>query len=159
MWSFYYCAEEVSAALLERVTHFIRSFGKGFPPLPNLPPTEVGTSRFPNPPQFKSHPYSWVLKTALDRATFSTRGRGEIWTHDTLAGMPLFESGAFNHSATLPFLIRENYISWRILCQFCARRIFNGFLEAYAVLLPRFVGVHLVCSWSWVSPPLHRLFL
>ena len=29
-------------------------------------------------------------------------GKGEIRTLDTLSGMPLFESGAFNHSATFP---------------------------------------------------------
>ena len=30
-------------------------------------------------------------------------GGGEIRTHDTVSGIPLFESGAFNHSATPPF--------------------------------------------------------
>ena len=35
--------------------------------------------------------------------TFSSPdGRGEIRTHDTVAGMPVFETGAFNHSATRP---------------------------------------------------------
>src|SRR6478735_1055545 len=29
-------------------------------------------------------------------------GQGEIRTLDTLAGMPVFETGAFNHSATCP---------------------------------------------------------
>lgn len=29
-------------------------------------------------------------------------GKGEIRTLDTVSGMPLFESGAFNHSATFP---------------------------------------------------------
>ncbi len=29
-------------------------------------------------------------------------GQGEIRTHDTVAGMPVFETGAFNHSATCP---------------------------------------------------------
>ena len=34
---------------------------------------------------------------------FSSRsGQGEIRTHDTVAGMPVFETGAFNHSATCP---------------------------------------------------------
>ncbi len=31
-------------------------------------------------------------------------GGGEIWTHDTVARMPVFETGAFNHSATPPSL-------------------------------------------------------
>ena len=31
-----------------------------------------------------------------------TDGQGEIRTLDTLAGMPVFETGAFNHSATCP---------------------------------------------------------
>jgi hypothetical protein len=29
-------------------------------------------------------------------------GQGEIRTLDTVAGMPVFETGAFNHSATCP---------------------------------------------------------
>ena len=29
-------------------------------------------------------------------------GQGEIRTHDTLTGTPVFETGAFNHSATCP---------------------------------------------------------
>jgi hypothetical protein len=29
-------------------------------------------------------------------------GWGEIRTHDTVSGMPVFETGAFNHSATHP---------------------------------------------------------
>jgi hypothetical protein len=33
----------------------------------------------------------------------SSSGRGEIRTHDTgFTGMPVFETGAFNHSATRP---------------------------------------------------------
>ena len=32
----------------------------------------------------------------------SDHGQGEIRTHDTVAGMPVFETGAFNHSATCP---------------------------------------------------------
>jgi hypothetical protein len=30
-------------------------------------------------------------------------GRGEIRTHETLARLPVFKTGALNHSATLPF--------------------------------------------------------
>jgi hypothetical protein len=37
-------------------------------------------------------------------ARLSDGGRGEIRTHDTLAGMPVFKTGALNHSATLPAL-------------------------------------------------------
>ena len=29
-------------------------------------------------------------------------GQGGIRTHDTVAGMPVFKTGAFNHSATCP---------------------------------------------------------
>jgi hypothetical protein len=29
-------------------------------------------------------------------------GRGEIRTHETLTGLPVFKTGALNHSATLP---------------------------------------------------------
>ena len=35
---------------------------------------------------------------------FHLDGQGEIRTLDTLAGMPVFETGAFNHSATCPTL-------------------------------------------------------
>jgi hypothetical protein len=38
----------------------------------------------------------------LETATSTTSGQGEIRTHDTVAGMPVFETGAFNHSATCP---------------------------------------------------------
>ena len=31
-------------------------------------------------------------------------GRGGIRTHGTLAGTPVFKTGALNHSATLPWL-------------------------------------------------------
>ena len=36
-------------------------------------------------------------------------GRGEIRTHDTLAGMPVFKTGALNHSATLPCLFYKAF--------------------------------------------------
>ena len=42
-------------------------------------------------------------------------GRGGIRTHDTLAGIPVFETGRFNHSRTLPILILRNMLE--ILCQ------------------------------------------
>src|SRR6185312_4705637 len=38
---------------------------------------------------------------AADSGLF-LNGQGEIRTHDTLSGMPVFETGAFNHSATCP---------------------------------------------------------
>ena len=37
-----------------------------------------------------------------DRMGLRLYGQGEIRTHDTLAGTPVFETGAFNHSATYP---------------------------------------------------------
>ena len=33
-------------------------------------------------------------------------GQGEIRTLDTVAGMPVFETGAFNHSATCPTALK-----------------------------------------------------
>jgi hypothetical protein len=36
-------------------------------------------------------------------------GRGEIRTHETLAGLPVFKTGALNHSATLPRLIIDPF--------------------------------------------------
>jgi hypothetical protein len=35
-------------------------------------------------------------------------GQGEIRTLDTVAGMPVFETGAFSHSATCPEGSQEN---------------------------------------------------
>ena len=32
-------------------------------------------------------------------------GKGEIRTHERLAPLPVFKTGAFNHSATLPWLV------------------------------------------------------
>src|SRR5438874_8256019 len=46
-----------------------------------------------------------------------TGGRGGIRTHGTLAGTPVFKTGALNHSATLP-LLRHQPSS--------ARKIKNG---------------------------------
>jgi hypothetical protein len=40
-------------------------------------------------------------------------GRGGIRTHGTLAGTPVFKTGALNHSATLP-LQRFNHLAARI---------------------------------------------
>jgi hypothetical protein len=38
----------------------------------------------------------------IERDELQHGGKGEIRTLETLAGLPLFESGAFNHSATFP---------------------------------------------------------
>jgi hypothetical protein len=38
------------------------------------------------------------------RVFSTTGGRGGIRTHETLAGLPVFKTGALNHSATLPWL-------------------------------------------------------
>jgi hypothetical protein len=35
-------------------------------------------------------------------------GRGGIRTHGTLAGTPVFKTGALNHSATLPLLRHQS---------------------------------------------------
>ena len=40
--------------------------------------------------------------SALTTARTSRSGQGEIRTHGTVAGTPVFETGAFNHSATCP---------------------------------------------------------
>ena len=37
-----------------------------------------------------------------------TGGRGGIRTHGTLAGTPVFKTGALNHSATLPLLEHQS---------------------------------------------------
>ena len=50
-------------------------------------------------------------------------GEGGIRTHDTLASMPHFECGAFNHSATSPSLTK-----WALLCDlFVSAPIFRDY--------------------------------
>jgi hypothetical protein len=48
------------------------------------------------------------LRKAAEAHGKDRGGRGEIRTHDTLAGMPVFKTGALNRSATLPspYLLR-----------------------------------------------------
>ena len=41
-------------------------------------------------------------KTKTANEINGTGGRGGIRTHETLAGLPVFKTGALNHSATLP---------------------------------------------------------
>jgi hypothetical protein len=43
-----------------------------------------------------------LLPMCPGRTQFWTGGRSEIRTHGTLAGTPVFKTGALNHSATLP---------------------------------------------------------
>src|SRR6476619_2352520 len=44
------------------------------------------------------------LRTMANKREQYTGGRGGIRTHGTLAGTPVFKTGALNHSATLPSL-------------------------------------------------------
>src|SRR5882757_5971402 len=44
----------------------------------------------------------WLLSNILKALELVGRGRGGIRTHGTLAGTPVFKTGALNHSATLP---------------------------------------------------------
>ena len=53
-------------------------------------------------------------------------GRGGIRTHGTLAGTPVFKTGALNHSATLPFNSGLRNVSR--LAQVCRSR--NGERDA-----------------------------
>src|SRR5687768_9465170 len=41
----------------------------------------------------------------------ASHGQGEIRTLDTLSGMPVFETGAFSHSATCPGVTKANEIT------------------------------------------------
>src|SRR5215210_4066584 len=50
------------------------------------------------PSALAAHPPS----QRADVAVRAPSGQGEIRTHGTLAGTPVFETGAFNHSATCP---------------------------------------------------------
>ena len=45
------------------------------------------------------------LKNSPNLRAIYIRGKGGIRTLDTIAGMQLFESCAFNHSATFPDLV------------------------------------------------------
>ena len=44
----------------------------------------------------------FLKKTKTANEINGTGGRGGIRTHETLAGLPVFKTGALNHSATLP---------------------------------------------------------
>ena len=46
--------------------------------------------------------YWTVMVHQLDIIETILGGGGEIWTHDPLSRMPVFETGAFKHSATPP---------------------------------------------------------
>ena len=47
-------------------------------------------------------------------------GRGGIRTHETVSRLPVFKTGAFNHSATLPY-VRSGV---RLLNQAAKRTVF-----------------------------------
>jgi hypothetical protein len=51
----------------------------------------------------------------------STGGRGGIRTHGTLAGTPVFKTGALNHSATLPSLEHQSLSATKIKNSLAAR--------------------------------------
>src|SRR5215472_2560840 len=48
--------------------------------------------------------FSCAFRTTANNGEQYTGGRGGIRTHGTLAGTPVFKTGALNHSATLPSL-------------------------------------------------------
>ena len=52
-------------------------------------------------------PLSAVLGQAESTARMGTGGQGGIRTHGRLAPTPVFETGAFDHSATCPDLARR----------------------------------------------------
>jgi hypothetical protein len=46
-----------------------------------------------------------MIGLGIRAVTINAGGRGGIRTHGTLAGTPVFKTGALNHSATLPALV------------------------------------------------------
>src|ERR1700712_4167760 len=78
-------------------------------------------------------PTKWLVPIGQSTATnieFTgvlalTGGRGGIRTHGTLAGTPVFKTGALNHSATLPNanLMREGVAD-------CKGRLVRAFMKA-----------------------------
>jgi hypothetical protein len=56
------------------------------------------------------HGSPFQVSTSKEEAA-RTGGRGGIRTHGTLAGTPVFKTGALNHSATLPdFVIAKLFV-------------------------------------------------
>ena len=54
-----------------------------------------------------------------EKLTLPNGGRGGIRTHGRIAPTPDFESGAFNHSATLPVIVQPlTNILWCIFCYY-----------------------------------------
>ena len=46
-----------------------------------------------------------LTRTSYQREAGTNGGEGEIRTHETREGLPVFKSGAFNRSATSPALV------------------------------------------------------
>src|SRR5215204_528655 len=60
-------------------------------------------------------PSALAARSPSQRADVVRRssGQGEIRTHGTVAGTPVFETGAFNHSATCPVQPKNLARGWR----------------------------------------------
>jgi hypothetical protein len=71
-----------------------------------------------------------------ERCRAITSGQGEIRTHDTgFTGMPVFETGAFSHSATCPTILRRTELERvkvraRRFCQRATARGINATLAS-----------------------------
>ena len=101
------------------------------------------------------------------RGTQAIGGRGGIRTHGRVAPTPDFESGAFNHSATLPseaeclryfgrrrkgiYLPKEQADSAAHNCSKFASRL-SHFESGYALPFPRVELCKETCDWHIVCP-------
>ena|SRR5260221_9360973 len=53
-------------------------------------------------------PVTWAtVISGRESCPIIASGGGEIRTHETLAGLPVFKTGAFDHSATPPIIVRQ----------------------------------------------------
>jgi hypothetical protein len=79
-------------------------------------------------------------------------GQGEIRTHDTVAGMPVFETGAFNHSATCPWCRRRPNAPGAIIAK---RRMGSDQVPTAAVCAPAVIcrRAHSPARYPARAPP------
>ena len=53
-----------------------------------------------------------VYRTSANEDEYGIGGWGGIRTHETVAGLPVFKTGPFNHSGTHPYLQCQVLVIW-----------------------------------------------